>query len=121
MANMLKDAMDWMREEQVTHASETVVYRRGEATTSIRVSIGNSDKLVDQSEGLIITYSDRDYIIKKSELPYAEPELGDRVIQTIDGVEYQFEIIQPNNNDNAWRWSDHFQTAYRIHTKLMRS
>ena len=51
-----------------------------------------------------------DFIIQADEMEF-DPEPGDLILA--DGRLY--EVM--NLGGEAWRWSDPFRTAYRIHTK----
>lgn len=68
-----------------------------------------------------LEYGDRDYLIPAEYLVFAattfEPQRGDRITETLNGVVEVYEIISPDNGEPAWRWSDPQHTIYRVHTK----
>lgn len=75
------------------------------------------------TDGVTIEFGDRDYLIPVSELqqngtPF-EPARGDRVTETIDGVELVFEVVS-QTEEPAWRYSDATRAVYRVHTKQAR-
>lgn len=65
--------------------------------------------------GASVVFGDRDYLIPVSELP-AEPEKGDRILETINGVEVKFEAQAPAT-EPAQRYSDPGRTVWRVHCK----
>lgn len=63
-----------------------------------------------------LRWGDRDYLIAASALP-AEPDEGDRITETVNGVPVTFEVCLPDTGEPAWRWSDPARTVYRLHVK----
>lgn len=70
---------------------------------------------INQEGGAAVVFGDRDYLIPVTELP-AEPQMGDRIAEVINGEEVEFEVIEPLG-EPAWRYSDPGHTIYRCHTK----
>ena len=90
---MLKTAIEALRAVQLASAAVEVTYRpRGGGALALRIET-------------------RDFIVPRELLP-SEPQVGDEV----DFLGGTYEVLSPNG-EPAWRWSDPFRTAYRIHTK----
>jgi hypothetical protein len=65
-------------------------------------------------------YETRDYLIEVADLVEFglefEPSQGDRILETINGVEKTY-LICPNESERCWRHTDQTQVAIRVHTK----
>lgn len=112
MANMLGDAATWMAGQMQDHLATAVTYRRGGTTLSISATRGASGRQVDANTG-DMSWHDQDWLIPASVLTLGEPERGDRI--EVGGEVYR--VLPPDESQECWRWSDHHQTIYRIHTE----
>jgi len=110
MANMLRTGTSWLGNQRVAHASSEVTYRTLTGTCTVNATYGDTRVDVTDESGMTVVAKVWDFIIKASELE-AEPEPGD--IITADGNQY--EVM--NLGGEAWRYSDPYRTAYRVHTK----
>lgn len=70
---------------------------------------------LNKEGGAAVVFGDRDYMVPVAELP-AEPQRGDRIVETINGVETTFECVEPLG-EPAWRYADPGHTLYRVHVK----
>lgn len=124
MANMMQKAQQWLAEKQKAHNSVSIVYSRGDDTVSLLATVGRTVFDVSDDYGAIIKRTSRDYLITAADLilagAVAEPQRGDRIIETIGEAEHEFEVIGPGGDEPDWRYSDPFQILLRIHTKQVR-
>lgn len=102
-------------------AGRTIVYRRGEQSTTIAdVVVGQSRFEVVDASGFQTQEVVRDYLAPASalaDLDPAEPKEGDRIEDT-DGDEVRvYAVLPPSGNEPAWRHRDAARTQLRIHTK----
>ena len=109
---MLKSGIDALRAIQMANIASDVVYRRlGGKTAAIKAVVGRTVFRSTDESGIWTRVETRDFIVAK-ELLSREPEVGDE----IEFLGHTYEVLSPNG-EPAWRWSDAFHTAYRIHAK----
>ena len=109
---MLKSGIDALRAIQMANIASDVVYRRlGGETAAIKAVVGRTVFRSTDESGIWTRVETRDFIVAK-ELLSQEPEVGDE----IEFLGHTYEVLSPNG-EPAWRWSDGFHTAYRIHAK----
>jgi len=124
---LMSRGMNWLGERHKAVEGVTVSYTRNEATASVVAVVGdqkgNVQNRAQQGQSLL-TWSDRDYLIRAVDLaaallPYAmenPPAIGDRITETINGVAHVFEVSR-KPNESPWVWSEPEQVTYRIRTK----
>ena len=114
--SMLSDATKWLHDQAHNHLADTVTYRRGELEVSLAATVGRSEFEIERETGVIVSFESRDYIFRVSDLVLGgetvEPLAGDCIVEA--GRIY--EVMAPGDRP-AWRWSDPFHTAFRVHTK----
>jgi hypothetical protein len=114
---MLKNGMSWLESQREKYLAGQVLYRRGNDTAEVSVTIGKTVFRVEDEYGRVVRYESRDFLIMASELILNEsvvlPERGDEIID--DGFVY--EVMAPAN-EPEWRYSDSFRNTLRIHSKL---
>jgi hypothetical protein len=119
--NMLAWGQNWINSQLQGHASDTVSYTRvvngSPVVTSISATVGRTVFSTMQEGGPTIEFGERDYLIPATELPYSEPQKGDRITVTLNGATEVYEVMPPNANEPAWRWSDAQHTMFRLHMK----
>ena len=109
---MLKSGIDALRAIQMANIASDVVYRRpGGETAAIKAVVGRTVFRSTDESGIWTRVETRDFIVAK-EMLSQEPEVGDE----IEFLGHTYEVLSPNG-EPAWRWSDAFHTAYRIHAK----
>ena len=121
MSNMLRDGMAWLNGKLKTHAGESVVYVRGAQTVTLTATPGKSLlRLDDGYGGARIEWTDADWLIASADLVLGgsatEPQRGDKIRRTIGDLVYVYEVSAPGA-EPVWRWSDSYQTTYRVHAK----
>lgn len=109
---MIESAIDTLRTVQDEFlASEAEYVRTGGGARTVRAVPGRTVFRSVNDVGAWIRIETRDFIVAAKELD-EPPQAGD--IVRFRGAEY--EVLSPNG-EPAWRWSDPYRTAYRIHTK----
>jgi hypothetical protein len=105
-----------------TAAGVEVVYARGVVAASLTAWVGNEIiQTLEPMTGTRLDDRERDYLVDYAEMSrtgFDEPAVGDVVIETINGVDVQWEI-RPNERGPAWRWSDTGRTRYRFRTRRL--
>lgn len=62
-----------------------------------------------------VEIAQRDYLIAVADLTGGPPEIGDRITETINGAAVTFEVMTPESEEPAWRYSSQWRAMYRAH------
>ena len=109
---MVKSGIEHLRAIQMASVAADVVYRPfGGEALPVKAVVGRTVFRSTDESGIWTRVETRDFIVPKELLP-SEPQVGDEV-EFLGGT---YEVRAPNG-EPCWRWSDAFQTAYRIHAK----
>ena len=108
---MIGSAVKSLRDIQSGVLSRPVVYKRGGTEFNVSAVPGRTVFRSSNEYGAWVRTETRDFIVPKELLPF-EPQVGDEV----EFLGATYEVLAPNG-EPAWRWSDAFHTAYRIHAK----
>lgn len=109
---MIKSAIEHMRAIQMQSLAVEVGYTPlGGEVHTIRAVVGRTVFRSTDVDGIWTRIETRDFIVPR-ELLSSEPQVGDEV----EFLGATYEVLAPNG-EPAWRWSDAFHTAYRIHAK----
>ena len=101
-----------MRAIQMQSVASEIVYRRlGGDALSVKAVVGRTVFRSTDVDGIWTRIETRDFIVTKGQIDF-EPQVGDE----IEFLGSTYEVLSPNG-EPAWRWSDAFHTAYRIHAK----
>ena len=96
----------------MANVASDVVYRRlGGEALSIKAVVGRTVFRSTDVDGIWTRVETRDFIVGKGLIGF-EPQVGDE----IEFLGNTYEVLSPTG-EPAWRWSDAFHTAYRIHAK----
>jgi len=120
VTDVLKQGQAWLADQLTTHASRSVVYRRGELGAELVATVGKSHYQQDDGNGVITRSQVRDFLIDTQSLLLSIigtlPRRGDKIVE-IDGDQtFVFEVMALGG-DPPWRYSDPFRLKLRIHTK----
>ena len=109
---MIQSGVEHLRAIQMQSVASEVVYKRlgGEAKT-VKAVVGRTVFRSTDVDGIWTRIETRDFIVTKGQIDF-EPQVGDE----IEFLGSTYEVLSPNG-EPAWRWSDAFHTAYRIHAK----
>lgn len=116
MADMLAAGAAWLTDRLRSSAASTVAYVRSGNTATVPATIGQSRFESQDGNGVIEQWESRDFIIKTEELPYGEPQRGDRIYEQLGGVAQIYEVAAPRGVP-LFHYGDAFQTCVRVHTK----
>ena len=109
---MIQSGIGHLRAIQMQSVASEVVYKRlGGEPLAVRAVVGRTVFRSTDADGIWTRVETRDFIVPKELLPF-EPQVGDE----IEFLGNTYEVLSPNG-EPAWRWSDAFHTAYRIHAK----
>ena len=109
---MIQSGIEHMRAIQMQSVASEVVYRRiGGNAHTVKAVVGRTVFRSTDVDGIWTRIETRDFIVPRGSLGF-EPQVGDE----IEFLGCTYEVLSPNG-EPAWRWSDAFHTAYRIHTK----
>lgn len=118
--DLLRDGSDWLTDQLKASASTSVTYVRGASTATIQATIGRSVFEAQHEGGVIEQFESRDFVVKASDLPYGEPQRGDKIRETSGGTTYVYEVATPRGVP-LFHYADAFQTAAKIHTKRIQT
>ncbi|MFO0806038.1 MAG: hypothetical protein U0791_23275 [Gemmataceae bacterium] len=116
----------WLNRMLGAAAGVTITYTRGATTIPITAAsgdatVGREQSTSEREGGPRKEWFDRDYLIRVSALSaLGEPQEGDLITETINGVERSYKIMRPSNGERAWRFSDTEDHCYRVHTKRVK-
>lgn len=117
MVNILSNGVSWLADQVGTNVTNTVTYSRGAQSVSLAAAIGRTNYRIADDYGSRLEHGDRDYLIRVAVLKLGgvatEPAVGDRITEA-DGSIYE---VLPPFGEPAWRYSDPYNFAYRVHTK----
>jgi hypothetical protein len=117
---LLQRGQAMLNRQMKTAAGVSVVYMRDNAAAELIAWVGNEvSQTLEPTTGTRLDDRERDYLVDLCEMRrtgFDEPAVGDVIIETINGVDVQWEI-RPRDNAPAWRWSDTGRTRYRFSTR----
>ena len=118
MADLLKTGSTWLNGQRHENMAATVAYTRDAVPVNISATVGSTEFVRDEADGLMESYEMRDYLIRASDLlagfpTNGLPTSGDTI--TDDGYIYE---VMAADGAPCYRWSDRHHTVLRIHTKL---
>ena len=120
MADVLRQASDWLEEQRTRHAASTVEYVRGSRSAAVPASIGKTTFEVDDGYGVFVRYESRDFLMLTTDLmldgTLTLPQRSDRIRETQGQQVFVYEVTAPGK-EPCWRYSDAYRKTLRIHTK----
>lgn len=99
-----------------------ITYTRGATTITIAagegVWVGEARFAVNVEGGPKIVWGDRAYLIEVAAIAaLGEPQEGDRIAETVNGVAKLYEVMLPGTGDPAERPSNREETRWRVNCK----
>lgn len=116
MADLLRTGSAWLADRLAAAAGSTVSYVRANNTATLTATVGKSMFESQSQSGVLEQWESRDYIVKTEELPYGEPQRGDRIYEELGGVANVYEVTAPRGVP-LFHYADSFQTCVRVHTR----
>ena len=121
MGDMLARGQAWLAAQQKTHASRSVVYRRGGASVALDATIGKTTFEYTDGYGATIIDQSRDYLVLAADLILGDertlPLSGDTIEEVDAGQRFTYEVTVMGP-EPAYRYSDVGRVQLRIHSKL---
>ncbi|OQA32845.1 MAG: hypothetical protein BWY57_01651 [Betaproteobacteria bacterium ADurb.Bin341] len=117
MGNLLQEALQFLDAKRRGHMAQEVAYKRGADSAVVLATFGKTAYQVEASEGITVGAEVVDFLISASDLVIQDqaiqPKYGDQIIVSGQGI---YEVLDLPGV-GCWRYSDPYQTTYRIHTK----
>lgn len=125
MPDVLAISQAWLAEQLAAHVATEVTYVRGDDRVVVRATIGRTLlKLSDEYGGVRMEWTDRDFLVRTSELMIAglriSPQAGDVIEESVDGQTHAYEVLAPGG-EPPWRWADPHRQMFRIHAKHIKT
>lgn len=112
MADRLKRAAARLDARRTACASSAVEYWRGGVFVSdVDATPGATSVEAQDEGGFTVMVESSDFIVLAADLEIV-PAVGDVIV--FDGRKFEVNNL---GRDKCWRWSDRYNTSYRIHTK----
>lgn len=120
MSDLLERGQQFLDDQRHAHMTHTVTYERGNESVELQATIGETVFEQADDYGVIHKIESRDFIIRTGDLVLADvqtpPTKGDRIRETGGDQEFVYEVMAPGQ-EPAFRFSDPYRKALRIHTK----
>lgn len=120
MADLLADGASWLASQLKASAGRTVTYRRSGEEAEVTATIGSSRFEAQNQSGVNEQWESRDYLITTADLPFGEPERGDRIVENHEGELVEYECSSPRGVPE-WHYGDAFRSIVRVHTTQVQS
>ena len=122
MPNMLKKAINRLRDIRVSVMSESAVYDRIGVQVVLTVTRGSTGYEIADEDGLVVRSRSTDFIFTAADLilstVLALPKRGDKIIVTVDAAVSTYEVMDLGGLGH-YRPADSFGTTLRVFTKLI--
>lgn len=120
MADLLERGQQFLDDQRHAHMTHTVTYERGNESVELQATIGETVFEQADDYGVIHKIESRDFIIRTCDLMLDSvqtlPAVGDRLRDSDGDTEFVYEVMAPGQ-EPAFRYSDPYRKALRIHTK----
>lgn len=121
--NLLRKGAEWLTKTRTRHMTEQVVYQVVSSSITIPATVyAGKFEVIEVDAAFPVGDEPADFIIKVCDLVIdgerIEPATGHRIIlgDVSEGRVYE---VMPIVGEKCWRFSDSFQTEYRIHAKYV--
>jgi hypothetical protein len=124
MADLLAQGAAWLAQQQKSHASRTVTYRRGAAAKVIDATVGRTVLEAPDDLGVVVRQEVRDYLVHAADLDFGAgpvpPQRGDQIEEPDGAAAAVYEVLPLGPEQETWRYADPSRIRLRIHTKRVR-
>jgi len=107
----MRTALDWHTLKLIESSGENVFFAHSGTSYSMKASVGKTPWYLDNGGGVQVISETRDFLIKKSEMPF-DPERGDKIT---DAVGDEYEVGCPGEGI-PWRFVNSTNTLVRVFT-----
>lgn len=111
--NLLDQGAAWLLEQTQAAAGIAMTYQRGGDSQSVTAVRSSRAEIVNDENGIPVQTRRHALVISASELGF-EPRAGDRITESIGGVDVTWEVLPPAEGEPSFTWWDRAQTAYLI-------
>lgn len=112
---MLADGASWLTSQLKAAAGRAVTYRRGVDEAEVTATVGSSRFEAANQSGVLEQWESRDFLITTADLPYGDPQRGDRILEDQGGELVEYECSSPRGVPE-WHYGDAFRSIVRVHT-----
>ena len=96
---------------------------QGGESCSLRVLIVEPGYQMDVSQGVITTTDSAELYFVAVDLSFDGtnvyvPQIGDSVVVSVDGTDYTYTVLAPDQQKYCWTWADKFHCRRKLSTKL---
>jgi len=116
VADLIRSGASWLTDQLKAAAGTTIAYVRGGSTATLTATVGRSMFESQLQGGVVEQWESRDFIIKTDELPYGEPQRGDKIYEQFGTVSNVYEVTTPRGVP-LFHYADAFQSCVRVHCK----
>lgn len=116
MTDLINTGLAWLNDKLTSHASQTYTYRRGLDSVDLAVTIGKAKiNPLSQLAGVLADrdaaqpsakHSDHRFSFAAADLTLGEPQEGDTLEVTADGVTTLYILASPLDGGPAWSYTD---------------
>jgi len=120
--NLMQRGMNMLASQLPDAAGGTIHYCRNTDSVSLSATFGRTEFSVEDTNGVRVEYSDRDFIVSAASLILSDavitPQRGDVIdVRSAAGeVLHVYEVLAPGGMQ-PYRYCDPERTMLRIHTK----
>lgn len=118
--DLLRDGVNWLTNVFESHASQPIVYHRGEAALAIDATLGSSEYVEETVEPFRVAQRHRDFVFRAALLDFgAGPELpreGDVIAVQQGGVWHRCQVSN-RPGEKHYRFEDPDGVLIRVHTQ----
>lgn len=110
----------WLSSQMASASGKTVRYARASNFVILNAVVGRTTFDVQDSDGMIVKWTSRDFLIEASALVLARaavtPQQGDTITEYDGHKTYVHEVNAPTGAQ-AWEWCGTDRLRMRIHTR----
>ncbi len=120
MADMIRDAVEYLNTVREAQMGQSVTYKRGATSVSATATPVHDTFGASMPDGIVLEVTATEFIIGRAmfdDNSLGEPKRGDTIEWTHDGSTYTFEVT--SDGSDAYENHDAYGYAYLIHAKLV--
>lgn len=114
--NLLQDGADWLGERLKESAGRSMSYTQGNTTLATVTGVPSAKIYHSFDNGAETLVHSLDWIVSADDVALT-PRPGDRITETLGGVEYIYEVMPIDDDRPCCEWHDNARKLLLIHTK----